>query len=91
MPMMSTVTNGYAHSSLYFSDSNIILTAVGSNGQNVFFLVHQSILSKNSPVFVHMLSSPSEGNEIYDGVPLVQLSDSREDWESLMGVLNHDM
>ena len=91
MSIGTVVGNGRAHGSLYFSDGNIILSTVGSNAERILFWVHQSILMKISPVFNHMLSSPSDPNEVHNGVPLVQLSDSGEDWESLLGILYHDM
>ena len=85
------VRDSQPHGSLYFSDGNFVLTTIGSTGEHVLFWVHQSILVKNSPVFKHMLSSLGDANETYDGVPLVRLSDSREDLESLLGILYHDV
>ena len=89
--MGAMVGNCRAHGSLYFSDGNIVLTTAGGTGEHILFRVHQSILAKNSPVFEHMLSSPGDANETYDGVPLVKLSDSREELESLLGILYHEM
>jgi hypothetical protein len=76
------------HESLYFNDGNIVLQAKGTSGKDVIFRVHQSVLSKNCPVFQDMLALPADGvNEIYDGVPLVRMPDSAEDLQSLLNVL----
>ncbi|KAF8808346.1 hypothetical protein BYT27DRAFT_7097071 [Phlegmacium glaucopus] len=80
-----------AHDSLYLVDGNIVLIAPCTTGQHTVFRVHQSILAKNSPVFETMLALPgAHANEMYDGVPLVQLPDGAEEVESLLRVLYHE-
>jgi hypothetical protein len=85
--------NSQAHDSLYLVDGNIVLIAPLTTGQHQIFRVHQSILSKNSPVFRSMFMIPGvqdEEVEKYDGVPLVQLPDDAEEVESLLRVLYHE-
>ncbi|KAL0947808.1 hypothetical protein HGRIS_013881 [Hohenbuehelia grisea] len=72
---------------LYFSDGNIVLSAspheTSSEGDEqtfviTYFRVHQSILSKHSPVFKDMfaVAQPAEGLENrYNDLPLVYLHD----------------
>jgi hypothetical protein len=83
--------NAKAHGSLYLFDGNIALVAPHATGKRVVFRVHQSILSKNSPVFETMFTLPAvDANEMYDGVPLVWLPDAAEEVESLLRVLYHE-
>lgn len=67
---------------LYFTDGNIVLSANDSEGNLVFFKVHQSMLSKHSTVFADMFSLPAFSvsvTDVYDGAPLVHLQDDIED------------
>ncbi|KAG2352877.1 hypothetical protein BDR07DRAFT_1312116 [Suillus spraguei] len=85
--------NSQAHDSLYLVDGNIVLIAPLTTGQHQIFRVHQSVLSKNSPVFKSMFMIPGVQDremEKYDGVPLVQLPDGAEEVESLLRVLYHE-
>ena len=79
------------HHSLYMVDGNIILTAPHPTGICTLFRVHQSILAKSSPIFATMFTLPANnGNEMYDGVPLVRMPDGAEELESLLQVLYHE-
>ncbi|KAG2030072.1 hypothetical protein BDR03DRAFT_879239 [Suillus americanus] len=85
--------DSHAHDSLYLMDGNIVLIAPLTTGQHQIFRVHQSVLSKNSPVFKSMFMIPGvqeQEIEKYDGVPLVQLPDGAEEVESLLRVLYHE-
>ncbi|KAG2070568.1 hypothetical protein BDR04DRAFT_1018505 [Suillus decipiens] len=85
--------NFQAHNSLYLMDGNIVIIAPLLTGQHQIFRVHQSVLSKNSPVFRSMFMIPGVQDhemEKYDGVPSVQLLDCAEEVESLLRVLYHE-
>lgn len=93
------------HETLYFADGNICLSArpaatrldgdLNAEAQNskiLVFRVHQGVLSLHSPVFKDMLAFPEPQpgtNEVYDGVPLVQMPDSAEALESLINAFYH--
>ena len=79
------------HDSLYLVDGNIVLIAPHTTGICIIFRVHQSVLTKISPVFATMFTLPNvDANETYDGVPLVKLPDRAEEIESLLRVLYHE-
>jgi BTB/POZ domain len=79
------------HESLYFVDGNIILFAQQTHGTHVVFRVHQSMLSKFSPVFATMFTLPAgHTGETYDGVPMVYMPDAAEELESLLRLLYHE-
>ncbi|KAK6984072.1 BTB domain-containing protein [Favolaschia claudopus] len=48
------------------------------------FRVPRSILTARSPVFRNLLEIPAEGDEIMDGVPVIQLSESAEEIEAFL-------
>jgi len=78
------------HDSLYLSDGNLAIIASYATRKRVVFRVHQSVLSKHSPVFKTMLELAPPGtdaNEMYDGAPLVVLPDPAEAVESLLRIL----
>jgi BTB/POZ domain len=84
-------SNSQRHDTLYLLDGNIVLIAPRKNGQHTIFRVHQSFLSKISPVFETMLTLPrKQTNETYDGVPSVDLPDDADAVESLLKVLYHE-
>jgi hypothetical protein len=60
---------------VYFPDGNIVLVA-----QSVAFRFYRSMLHIHSKVFrdITKVSSQS-GGEVYDGSPVVELSDNAED------------
>ncbi|TFY54803.1 hypothetical protein EVG20_g9560 [Dentipellis fragilis] len=80
------------HKNLYFDDGNVALVATtrgtgGEPDEHLVFRLHQSILAKHSPVFKDMFGFPAApGAELYEGVPLVRMTDSASDLESLLGV-----
>lgn len=79
------------HDSLYLVDGNVVLIAPHPTGMRTLFRVHQSILAKSSPIFATMFTLPAaDGNEMYDGVPLVRMPDGAEEVESLLQVLYHE-
>lgn len=72
-----------------------------TEGSRVLFRVHKSILSKHSPVFEGMFALPEVASgpenagaenlpgsldEMYEGAPVVELSDTEEQVEMLLGV-----
>jgi hypothetical protein len=71
---------------LYFEDGSVILSAKGSDGDLVYFRVHKSVLTKQSPVFKDMFSVPSPASEMemYDDLPLVHLHDSSEELKEFL-------
>ena len=70
------------HHKLYFPDGDIVLSAEKSNHTaNVLMRVHTVILGHYSAVFSGLFSLPvsSNANEMYDGLPVVQMTDTAED------------
>ncbi|KDR86009.1 hypothetical protein GALMADRAFT_132620 [Galerina marginata CBS 339.88] len=67
----------------WFDDGNVILQA-----ENTQFRVHRSILSRHSQVFQDMFSLPQPEKEtLFEGCPLVHVSDAPEDWENIFSIL----
>ncbi|KZT08652.1 uncharacterized protein LAESUDRAFT_811264 [Laetiporus sulphureus 93-53] len=83
------------HVALYFDDGNVVLSALSQEGRRQYFRVHQSILSRHSPVLADLFAMPplqsttsqTALEETYDGVVHVQMPDSAEDLASFLGVL----
>lgn len=73
---------------LWLSDGNVVLTANDDEGTTWGIRCHKSILSKHSTVFEGMfpLKQP-ENAEMYDGLPLVALSDRYADLRGLLRML----
>ncbi|KIM82688.1 hypothetical protein PILCRDRAFT_819992 [Piloderma croceum F 1598] len=65
------------HGEPWFDDGNVLLQA-----QSTQFKVHRGVLSANSGVFRDMLTlpQPAVGREQVVKGPVVNLSDSAEDW-----------
>lgn len=78
------------HPSLYFSDGNVALVAPKTFNECTVFRVHQSLLSKLSPVFGNMFSGATP-DERHDGTPMVIMDDAAEQVESLLRFVYHDM
>ncbi|KLO13579.1 hypothetical protein SCHPADRAFT_355310 [Schizopora paradoxa] len=86
------------HDTLWFSDGNIVLSAVeSSTGDTIVFCIHKSSLARQSKVFESMFELP-QGADTGDGVveaygglnlPLVRVPDAAEDVEALLNAL-HD-
>jgi len=70
---MSTSPN---HPTLYFSDGNLVFCCKATDQTPTYFRIHRSYISSNSSVISDMLSlpSPSDGQDLYDGVPMVELA-----------------
>ena len=77
------------HESLYLPDGDVVLAAPQSPTTTVLFRVDKIYLSRNSPAFRSMFSLPSVPcvNELYDGVPKVQLPDDADDLARLLAAL----
>ena len=80
------------HPSLYFEDGDLVIIACTdpAAAKPVVFRVHAAILGRFSPVFAAMLSLPApgvSGRELYDGVPLVHLSDDAKDMADFLEAL----
>ncbi|KAM5539620.1 hypothetical protein V8D89_006729 [Ganoderma adspersum] len=72
------------HSEFWLPDGNIILVANNA----VAFRVYRGLLAAQSTVFEDMfVSSTSSADELFDGCPVVQLTDSSEDLTHLLRVL----
>jgi hypothetical protein len=91
MSTQGSLENPNHHPILYLNDGNVILAALTASGETQLFCVHQSFLSAQSSVFADMFSlpvpNPVTHNEIYNGLPLVRMSDNAEDVESLLKAL----
>ena len=63
-------------SDLWFEDGNLILKAESS-----LFRIYGGLLGARSSVFKDMLAfpPPAEGNEVFDGCPIVTVYDSAKD------------
>ncbi len=80
------------HSTLYFSDGDVVLAASTSNGTtpgSQVFRVHKFLLKHHSPTFANMfLDADAASGESYDGVPMVKLQgDKAEDLALLLNYL----
>ncbi|KDR86011.1 hypothetical protein GALMADRAFT_235199 [Galerina marginata CBS 339.88] len=78
------VVEGPLKSAAYwFEDGNVILQA-----ENTQFRVYRGILSRNSQVFRDMFSLPQPEKEtLFEGCPLVHVSDAPKDWENIFSIL----
>lgn len=81
------IENFQHHPEFWFSDGNIVILA-----ETMAFRLHQGVLSRHSEVFRDMFSFPqpeiSETNApSLDGVPMVHVSDSAEDFVCLVNTL----
>lgn len=74
------------HPDLYFPDGDIIL-AVANDGNTTLLRLHRFLLTHYSTVFKDMFAFPSNPqiNEIYEGAPIVRMSDAYDD---LVGLVN---
>lgn len=73
------------HGEPYFDDGNIILEV-----QSIRFRVYRGILAASSPIFADMFSVPQPplpAEELVDGCPVVELSDSADDWTYVLKAL----
>ena len=75
------------HTTLYYPDGNVVLSARGQDGSIEYFRVHQSVLTRHSPVLADMFAMPLMKDETYDGVLHVRMPDSAEDLASFLEVL----
>ena len=76
------------HEKLYFTDGNVAICAAGKGSQPMVFRVHQTLLSVSSTVFEDMFaSSTPTADEVFDGHPVVRLTDSPTDLAHLLRVL----
>ena len=85
-------TTDVHHSKFYFEDGNLVIRSSEDPKRDgaTLFRVHKGVLALNSPVFAGMFTLPDAGTDVQDshnGVPLVELTDSSEDLESLFAVL----
>ena len=72
-------------SEYWFDDGNIILQA-----DNILFRVHQSMLSRYSPIFKDTFAIPQppfQENEHLDGCPVIALSDTADDLTNIISLL----
>ena len=73
---------------LWFEDGNLVLLA-----GNLIFKVYRCLLCARSSVFSDLFSlpPPTEGNEMYEGSPIVQTYDSGQDMRYfLKAILDHE-
>src|SRR5260221_6028517 len=72
-------------SEYWFQDGNVVFQA-----EDTLFRIHRSILSRQSQFFEDMFSMPqvpSQEDELIDGCPVVQLSDTAEDMGNIISLL----
>ncbi|TDL25681.1 hypothetical protein BD410DRAFT_784719 [Rickenella mellea] len=71
------------HPDLWYSDGSVALIAEGTA-----FRVHGGLLAANSDIFKDMLRVPQPDLvETYEGVPIIYLSDTKNDLEHLLKVI----
>ncbi|GJE95878.1 hypothetical protein PsYK624_120690 [Phanerochaete sordida] len=79
------------HDKLYFADGDVVLSAKNETLEpqaTVLFRVDKLFLSRHSEVFHNMFADASEfGQETYDGVPLVPMTDRGEDLALLISII----
>ncbi|TDL17685.1 hypothetical protein BD410DRAFT_843478 [Rickenella mellea] len=78
------------HERLYRTDGDLVLSAPNKHGGRTFYRVHKFMLSDHSSVFRDMFSLPpaAEGSiDMYDGVPVVHLTDPAGDITDLLQTL----
>lgn len=83
------------HPQFFIKDGNVVLCVPATQREvDILFCVHQSTLMKQSSIFNDMLtlSKPSPGgNETYNDIELIKLSDSAEAWAGLLAILYEPM
>ncbi len=76
------------HETLYLEDGDIVLTAPAAGGQQRrVFRVDKIVLARHSPIFKDMLvfEPGQDAEDVYEGVPRVDLTDTAEDLAVLLG------
>lgn len=65
----------YVRGKVWFEDGNVVLVAEGTA-----FCVYKGVLIKDSEIFRDMFTMPQPGDaEKWEGCPVVQLSDTKQD------------
>lgn len=78
------------HPKFYSNHGDIVIrSAPDSEGKATVYRVDKAVLSLNSTVFADMFALPdAEGvQEMYDGAPVVPVTDAEEDMSALMQAL----
>ncbi|KAH7909492.1 hypothetical protein BJ138DRAFT_1010739 [Hygrophoropsis aurantiaca] len=70
---------------LYLNDGNIILFANRDSSTTYVFRLHKSVLAIHSGMFADMfaLATPSEDDDIYEGLPVIRMHDDAKDVEAV--------
>ncbi|CAE6375758.1 unnamed protein product [Rhizoctonia solani] len=80
------IITGGKHKRFWLDDGNVVLVAKPPSQTQ--FRVHQSVLSRQSPVFKELFSYPSRARfERIHGCPVVPLGDTEEDIAALLSAL----
>jgi hypothetical protein len=75
-----TPPNFTNHPTLYFGDGNVVLRC-----QQIYFRVHRTLLTRNSPVFHDILAERDRvGGDQFRGCTLLILDDDADDMEQLL-------
>lgn len=66
---------------IWFEDGNIVLQTATKR-----YRVHKGVLATHSSIFKDMLSLPQpvEETEVFEGCPVIHLTDLTEDWDELL-------
>ncbi|KAG6377978.1 hypothetical protein JVT61DRAFT_14774 [Boletus reticuloceps] len=82
------------HKSLYFMDGNVVLLAPRTDNPGMLFRIHKSTLAMHSPIFSDMFgvcnpprSTGENDDHLYEGVPLIHLSDDADHLGSVLEIL----
>ena len=76
------------HPRFYFADGDIIFSApTQPTAPSQLFRVHRHSLTRISPVFNDMFGVRSALDETYDGVAVVTIQDSADDFASFLNIV----
>jgi len=76
----------HTHANLYYPDGNIVFCCRAKDNTPTYFRIHRSYIASHSSVIGDMISvpSPHDGQQLYDGVPMVYFSADPGDMEKFL-------
>ena len=78
------------HPEFYLADGDLVIcSSPEDDAYSTVFRVHKAVFAYNSPVFRDMFALPNNpsAQEMFEGVPLVRVIDSEEEFEQLIKAL----